>query len=196
MLIEAVVLSVIAGLLFKGRFTELRSLEIRQDWLLFGGLIVRYLPRLLDLKFMSFIPYSSAQVSPVFFILSYAMMTLGIAFNLRYIEMYPVLAGVLMNCIVVAVNGGYMPVSREILTASGFPVSGLINDIIDANHKLTGADTRMRILADIIPLIRYYPVRKIISIGDILMSAGVFVFIFRSMRGMNKPRRKSNREEY
>lgn len=171
MLIEAIVLSIIAGLIFKGRFSNLKTLEIRQAWLFFGGLIIRYIPRLLDLP------------APVFFILSYAMLTAGALCNLKYIEMYIILGGILCNFAVVAANGGYMPVSREILSASGYPLNELTDGLIDMNHKLSGSDTKLYFLADIIPLTKFYPVKKIISIGDILMSIGSFVFLFRRLRG-------------
>lgn len=195
MLFEAVVLALITGIIFKGRPANLKTFEIKHAWLIFGGLIVRYVPKLLELKFMGFIPVEIEEIAPLFFAVSYMMLIAGCAFNLDQWEMIVVLSGVVLNFAVVIANGGYMPVSREILEASGYPLNELKNARIDMNHILTGDDTRLRFLADNIPLTRLYPMKKIISLGDILMSAGVFMLIFRRLRGRSSHLRNINNEE-
>ncbi|WP_094548988.1 DUF5317 family protein [Petroclostridium xylanilyticum] len=48
-------------------------------------------------------------------------------------------------------------------------------------HTLITSSTRLSILADIIAIPKPYPLPKVLSIGDIFIAFGVFVFIQEAM---------------
>lgn len=53
--------------------------------------------------------------------------------------------------------------------------------IYDIKHSLVTEDTRFVFLADIITLPRPYPLARIISLGDIILMIGVFLFFQEAM---------------
>ncbi len=76
-----------------------------------------------------------------------------------------VLLGLVANALVIGLNGG-MPVSGEaaaVAGLSGTPPAG--------EHVPLTAETVLPALADVIPV---PPIRSVISVGDILLAAGLF----------------------
>jgi hypothetical protein len=80
-------------------------------------------------------------------------------------------AGVVLNGIVMAVNGG-MPVSRFALIAAGFPKTMNVAQGHFYKHIAMTALTRLRLLGDIIP---FHLARTVLSPGDLLMLMGIAV---------------------
>lgn len=76
-----------------------------------------------------------------------------------------VAAGLAANALVMAVNGA-MPVSADAIAALGIAE----NVVPEGKHVLLDEATRLPWLADIIPL---PPIRSIISVGDVLLAAGL-----------------------
>ena len=82
-----------------------------------------------------------------------------------------------MNTIPMALNGGRMPVSEWALRHTGLLQElELIADNRIVTHTILNDDTSFKVLSDIIPL-----VYKVISIGDLLMAAGIFLIILKYM---------------
>ncbi|MDQ0049068.1 ABC-type enterobactin transport system permease subunit [Paenibacillus polymyxa] len=89
-----------------------------------------------------------------------------------------IIIGVLLNFIVMAVNGGRMPVSlsaSEVL--SPYYTDMLKSGSVISKHYMMDASTRLSLLGDIIPLSKPYPRTQVISIGDVVMNFGMFLFI-------------------
>jgi Family of unknown function (DUF5317) len=80
-------------------------------------------------------------------------------------------AGVVLNAIVMALNGG-MPVSRFALVAAGFPKTMNVAQGHFYKHTAMTDLTRLRILGDIIP---FHLARTVLSPGDLLMLMGIAV---------------------
>ncbi len=100
-----------------------------------------------------------------------------------------IFVGVLLNFIVMAVNGGRMPVSGEAaLHLDPYYLETLKNSLY-AKHTLVTDSTIFAFLGDIIPLKAPYPREQIISIGDVVMNIGGFLAIQAIML------RKKEREE-
>lgn len=88
-----------------------------------------------------------------------------------------IFAGVLLNFIVMAVNGGRMPVSGEAaLYLDPYYLETLKNSLY-AKHTLATDTTIFPFLGDIIPLRAPYPREQVISIGDVVMNIGGFLAI-------------------
>lgn len=83
--------------------------------------------------------------------------------------------GILLNFLVIAANGGTMPVSSVGLRPE-------LKEILlqgEALHALTTAESKLLFLADVIPL--YFPAGSKMSVGDIFLSAGLFYFLQQGM---------------
>jgi hypothetical protein len=93
--------------------------------------------------------------------------------------------GLLLNLTVMAANGGFMPVARDvILAASPYSAEALPQDGArlprSKNVLLPVADTRLAFLSDAIvgPGI---PVAKVYSLGDLVVALGAFTFVQMAM---------------
>ena len=80
-------------------------------------------------------------------------------------------AGVVLNAIVMALNGG-MPVSQFALAAAGFPKTVNVAEGHFYKHIAMTDLTRLRMLGDIIP---FHLARTVLSPGDLLMLMGIAV---------------------
>jgi hypothetical protein len=91
--------------------------------------------------------------------------------------------GLLANALAVGVNGA-MPVSADAAGRAGVGTSDLIAGV-DPRHELTGPDTRLAWLGDIVPVpLPRFPL--VVSPGDILVAAGVGQLV---VAGMLRTRR-------
>ncbi len=112
--------------------------------------------------------------------LSLILFLIFIWINRRLPGMPLLLAGLLLNLLVIAANGGWMPISPE--TASHLPggfdaVTGGrfgLKDIL-----LLPQDTRFELLADRFLFPGWFPYQVAFSLGDILVAAGVFWLLAR-----------------
>lgn len=82
-------------------------------------------------------------------------------------------AGILLNFIVIAANGGKMPVSAEGLHRAGMDayIEVLEGDDI-LTHQLADDETRLLFLADIFWFAPPYPRPKVFSVGDVVLGIG------------------------
>ena len=86
--------------------------------------------------------------------------------------------GVFLNFVVMAINGGRMPVSVEASAVLGpYYVDLLREGGAVSKHYMMDASTHLAFLGDIIPLSSPYPRTQVISIGDVVMNIGIFLFI-------------------
>jgi hypothetical protein len=111
---------------------------------------------------------------------SFALLTVFAIANLRTTGFAIVLAGILMNLAVIAVNGG-MPVDRDAIVASG--QAGTLHGLLEhrgAKHHLAGPDDRLLFLADVTAVPP--PIAQVISIGDVFTYGGVAVIVAAGMR--------------
>jgi hypothetical protein len=111
---------------------------------------------------------------------SFLMLLLFAAVNLRRPGFALVLAGVAMNLIVVAANGG-MPIDGRALDAAGLgSVRAELAGEPSAKHHLAGPDDRLLFLGDVIPV--PVPPGEVMSVGDAVVDAGVAWFLATAMR--------------
>jgi hypothetical protein len=101
--------------------------------------------------------------------------------NRRFPGVPLIVAGLLLNGLVVTANGG-MPVSRSALVASGQgEVMHLLIEDKGAKHHLMGPDDVLTPLGDVIPIPQ--PIGQVVSIEDVLVYAGLVWLILAVMRG-------------
>ncbi len=182
MLIETVILAIIAGYLFKGNIKNMTLTPLKGVVFIFGGLLLRNFPVLFRLPFEKNVQDSMTAVAPVFFLMSFLMIAVGVWLNRKSWPMYIVLSGIILNFIVVFANSGLMPVSKDGLAFSGYDMSKIKSNRLDLNHMLVDMNTKFTFLSDIIPVPKPYPLPAMLSVGDIIMSIGIFLFIVVQMK--------------
>nr|MBC7244866.1 DUF5317 domain-containing protein [Chloroflexota bacterium] len=96
--------------------------------------------------------------------------------------------GLLLNFIVMVVNGGWMPVTPEAVVKVGH--TGLVPSLESGTRVYSSKNiilprerTKLQFLSDVLVLARPFPIPTVFSIGDILVAAGVFLLIQGAMLG-------------
>ncbi len=159
-----------------GRLKRLLSYNLEGlNWILLA-FTIRYLVQFLSWKVDFFLLYGG-----VIQITAYIILFWGLWQSLEFPEIKMVGLGSLANFIVIAANGGKMPVSPRALDAVGLSLTET------GTHVLMEEGTRLFWLADIIPLPPPYPFPMVISIGDILITVGVMLLIQNAMLRDTRP---------
>jgi hypothetical protein len=174
LLILAIVLAVALGYVLGGRLRRLEHLRLRWWALVLAGFGVQFLP----------LPEGDGGtdlfVRAGVLALSYGLLLAFALANIRLPGAPLVFLGLACNALVIVSNGG-MPVSEEALRHSGqSEVAQVLVEGGAAKHHLMEDDDALTFLADVIPVSA--PVNQVISIGDVLVYAGLLWLIVASMR--------------
>ncbi|MEH6956390.1 DUF5317 domain-containing protein [Neobacillus drentensis] len=172
MVFDGIIISFIVGFLRKGNLRALAQLKLMWGWIFPLLLIVELAVFSLqnDSKFLG-------QISGYIYIVVYVLGLLFLFMNRKNPGFILILLGVFLNFLVMVLNGGRMPVSLD--AASILPAGYLdvFKEQLYAKHTALTESTKLGILGDIIPITDPYPRTQIISIGDIIMNIGAFLFI-------------------
>jgi hypothetical protein len=170
MVLVAVVLvvSIGAGWLWGGHIRNLGHVRLLATWLVFTAVGAQ-----LVLGAISRMGGPAELLSRPLLAVSQVLLVAFIAAN-RYLPgMLLVLVGFGLNAIVIIANGG-MPVSPDALVAVGGAPA-----IEPGKHQLLTDATTVAFLADIIPV---RVLRTVVSVGDIILAAGVGILVVGLMR--------------
>jgi hypothetical protein len=149
---------------------RLADLEIRRFWLIFVPISVIFIS-LLCKKFMP--GRTWAPVTGALHFVTVAVLFILFWSNRRIPGGKWLLSGWLLNFLVIAANGGRMPVSQWALNVASVKV-----DPNMLQHNLMTVHTPLRFLGDFIPAPKPYLITpEVGSPGDILMMIGLFMLI-------------------
>lgn len=181
MVYDGIVIGLIVGLIRGGFFGALRGLSRLK---LVGGWVF---PFLLLFQFVYFYfqgrSETLAQYTGLSIMVVYTIGLLFLALNHREPGCKTIFVGVFLNFLVMALNGGLMPVSVEASALIGQSyVDALDQNAVMFKHTKLLEDTRLPFLGDIIPIVSPYPREMVISIGDIVMNIGIFIFLQHVMK--------------
>jgi hypothetical protein len=173
--LAVIVLSVLLGLALRGSVLRFEQLRLRWWGLVLGGLALQFVP----------LPEGRAGtdllVRVAVLSLSYSLLVIFAALNIRLPGMPLVLVGLVMNAAVILPNGG-MPVSAEALEGSGQQdLLEVLKEEGAAKHHLMSDDDVLTPLADVIPVPE--PIGQIVSVGDLFVYAGLAWLIVAVMLG-------------
>jgi hypothetical protein len=176
MFYDGILIAIITGLFLRGNFNGFADLRLRSGWIF---------PLLLIMQIFIFIFQSKftwvASISEYFFLGVYVIGLYFLWVNRNLPGFNYILIGVFLNFIVMAVNGGRMPVSLEAASILDPFYADVLKGGIYAKHQLLSDSTRLSFLGDIIPLSSPYPRNQVISIGDVIMNIGGFIFVLQLM---------------
>jgi Family of unknown function (DUF5317) len=172
MVYDGILLSLVIGFFRGGSLKGLANMKLRGGWLF---------PLLLAVQFVIFALQDKvaiiAKLSNTLFLLVYVTGLLFLWLNRKQPGFIVIFAGVLLNFIVMALNGGRMPVSIEAAQFLGREYIEALKAGVYGKHQAITSETLLPFLGDIIPLSPPYPRRQVISIGDVVINVGAFLFI-------------------
>jgi uncharacterized protein DUF5317 len=117
---------------------------------------------------------------------SYGLLVAFAWVNRRLPALWLVMIGLVLNILVIGMNGG-MPVSASALETAGAGAEGLLG-AGTAKHHLMGPGDSLTPLGDVIGIPS--PVGAVISIGDVLLYAGVAALVVMIMLGRSGENRR------
>lgn len=177
MFIEPMLFSLILAKLRNGKLSNIEKLEFNKFYFI---LIAGFLQLSLSLLQKVNPLWASFILNDYFTYLhglSYLLIFIAIIMNIKRHSMKLFIIGVVLNFLVISFNGGKMPVSITGIKGINSPTIELPNREFDIKHIAVTPDTKLVYLADIILIPRPYPLPKILSIGDVFLILGLFVFI-------------------
>lgn len=155
------------GLLAGGRLANLAEHRFRLGWLGVIGVALQFLP-------------VHGDAGDLVLTASFLCLFVVCGANWRLPGFVLILAGLLLNFVVITVNEG-MPVSREAVVASGQAATlSELRELDSPKHHLERPDDRLTALGDVIPV--GPPIRQVVSVGDIAVLLGVAWFLIVAMR--------------
>jgi len=178
MLLDVLVISLIIGLLRGGKLTRLANLPLRRIELIILPFLIQYALVYFGERGLRLLENWGVYL----YIFSYSLLLVAIWYNKHIREMKILGAGIAINFIVILANGGEMPVSVDALSRVGLlNILPLLRNKAYVIHTVLTESTRLKFLADVIPLPPPYPRPRVLSVGDIIMAVGLFMLIQRGM---------------
>lgn len=183
MLIDALVLAIVIGYLRGGRLRHLAKLELRAEALILVALVIQWttpmLARALGLP---------SNLAFGIWLIAFVLLFVALLMNRDRPALLVAALGVATNLLVIALNGGMpvLPAAIRFLDP-GKPVAAAAF-AGDPLYHLAGPATRLPFLADAIPWPWPPFQRGVMSIGDVLLMAGVFWLVQDGMNYRGKRR--------
>ncbi|MFA6940590.1 MAG: DUF5317 domain-containing protein [Clostridiaceae bacterium] len=172
MFIEVIIFAVIIGYLLKGRLKNIDIMSIKVLYLVLTGFLIKFIivmsiqHGLIIRGTLTYILYS----------IQYLLLLIFVIINRKNKYILIMGIGFLINALPIFINGGAMPVS-----ASAALSVGLTKPIwMEGLYRAIDGTTKLNFLGDIIP----YNIGRayVISIGDIILAVGLFLFIVTGMK--------------
>lgn len=146
-----------------GRLRRIADAPLHHPWLLFSGLGLQLGVDLAAGR--GWLPDAGAS-GLALLVTSQLLVVVWLVLNRQLPGVWLVAAGLALNALVMAANGA-MPVDPRAMQALGL---GEL-EVPPGKHTLLTETTRLPWLADVIPV---PPLRSIISLGDLVLAAGLF----------------------
>jgi hypothetical protein len=175
-----VVIAVLLGYVLGGRLHRFENLRINRWGLAIAGAILTAIVNLFPA--LSIGPIPDTVVGPVLLATSYFLLVVFLISNRWIPAGYVMIAGLLLNLVVVVSNGG-MPVRAEAITTAGGDPAVLQDASVGKHHLMNGDDVFWQ-LGDVIGVPE--PIGVVLSPGDVLLYGGMVYSIVQIMRGRRR----------
>ncbi|HHU49421.1 MAG: DUF5317 domain-containing protein [Caldicoprobacterales bacterium] len=177
--------ALILGLARGGKITNLTKAKLMHSWLIFLSVLFEALLLLLSRN-------NIAPALPIVFTcitLQYLLLFLFVWLNRHLPYSWLIALGSFLNGLVILINGGTMPLAdiRSCIGNAEFTYEYLINGSLPIYH-IINENTLLWFLGDVI--IIPYPFSAFISVGDILLYAGVFLLIQHLVAGKSHKKKQ------
>jgi hypothetical protein len=186
-LIVAIIASTAIALLRGGRLGRLADLSLRYPWLALAAAALQYPLVYGILRERTVLGVS---LSNLVMVGSYGLLLWVIWANRRLPGIPLVGLGLLSNLLVMALNGGWMPITPAALARIGHMPrvsDGTVARVLGAKDiMLAREQTRLWLLSDVFVFAAPFPVPVAFSIGDVLVAAGLFWLLQQAMVGSRR----------
>src|SRR6056297_958713 len=182
MLGESVFLGLLAATFKNGNMRFLRYVNVRYFWLPIAAFMLEIASEIIVSQNLLGLRLFWNEYYLIVQIIIYTMLVIFCYHNIDRRIFTLIFVGILLNFAVISFNDGKMPVDVEGALSEGYSVEveQLSRGLIAGHDVLDEETTRLKILGDVIHIPPPYPFPKTISLGDIVLSVGVFFFIFNS----------------
>jgi len=173
LILLTLVAGAVVGMATGGSLLYFPSIRLRRWWLAAIGVALQFVN-------------PNGWLGHVAVIVSFASLLVFAILNIRAAGFILICVGLALNAFVILLNGG-MPVTREAIIRSGqgSTLAGLIAGEGGAKHHLADSGSQLLILGDAIGLPT--PIGQVVSIGDILLDAGIAWYVAASMHKRREP---------
>lgn len=177
----AIALGALLGIVFKGKLSNLLNIKFEKIWIVILAFVIQTLLRVLTLNGLEI----ASKYGFIIQCAAYGLLLVGFWFNRHYAGMCIIGLGCFSNALVMALNGGKMPVSVEALAKVQMTdMQDILQSGMDGKHVILDEATRLYFLADIINLPPVLgALMPVVSIGDLIIAAGIFILAFCGVRG-------------
>lgn len=177
----AIIAGVLAGIVAGGRPGRATAPALRWVPALVVGALAQWLPEVVALPDLAgFVAVSC----------SYAALLAFAAVNLRIAGMPVVALGIALNVFVIVPNEG-MPVRGDAIVRAGIADPAELDRIdLGAKRHLEADGDVLAAFGDVVPI---RPLREVVSVGDLVLAAGVALVAYRLLRPRPGDRRPPNR---
>jgi len=192
-MVECLIASVIIGLIRGGRLSRFSFVDFKRVWIFILALAVQTIIIVLGVGNNQFVLKYTKEL----YILSYSLLFVGIIVNIRFRALWIIMIGSLMNFSAFLANGYKIPVSMDGLKLAGFTelYTFMEEGKLILYTPITEA-TKYSVLGEIITIPAPYPYPQILSVGDLVIALGLFVFIQSIMLDEGLDRSKMVRFKY
>lgn len=177
-ILVVIAVACVVGVVRGGTMANLSQLELRSWPLVFVALLVQAAG-----AFAAPLGLPRASLLYVLgMVTSAVLITVFVARNRALPGMALIALGFVLNAVVVTANGA-MPVDQAAADRVGISTIGLYRGV-DAKHEIADDSTRLRPLADVIPVPLPPPLERgsnVVSIGDVVLAAGIGVLVVNGM---------------
>ena len=178
--LDTIFLSIIVGKIRGGSLMNIGELNFQRAYLFFLGFLIQLAIGVLGFKE---VPFSQIICSSLH-IISYIFIFVGLYANLKIPGVRLLGLGSFLNFLVIAANGGRMPVSLDRLEYLGrISDIELLKSGSVPMYIATKGDVLSKILGDVLALPKPIFGSQVFSIGDIIMGIGFFILLQEVMLG-------------
>ena len=183
LLLASIVLSIIVAWMQGGKLSRLGEVTFRLWWIV---PLIALVQSLLVYRLRSPSRLLLHHPRPLIMIGSYVILWVVVWLNRRLPGMLIVLVGITSNLIVIAANGGYMPITPEALAriGAGEAAYQMAPGSVVLGSKdvlLPSQQAYLWMLGDVLVIPEPFPWPTAMSIGDLILTVGIFLFIQRTM---------------
>jgi hypothetical protein len=161
-----------------GRVSNLASVDVKWGWLAPLAFIMQ--------AYLIFFPAERAggllSARSMLLTVSYVLLFVVVWQNRHLSGVKLIALGLMLNFLVMVVNGGFMPIAPETLVQIGYDgnASQLETGYIVGRTKNIVAEpgeARLWFLSDIMVIPKPFPIPTALSVGDVLIVLGLFLFL-------------------
>lgn len=182
LLLTPLILAIVVALLRGGSLSRLATLPIRGSAFIMASFAIQvlvYVPPIRDAA-------PVVQAGGAIYLVALALALIGALSNWRLgLAVRVATLGLALNAIVIAANGGSMPVNAQAMRS--VQGAATVSEIADARHynntRLAGRQARLAFLSDVIPVWLPGGRGNVYSIGDALLAAGIAMLAYRGAVG-------------